>query len=438
MIKTDWLRHCKEFNPSPVSLSTKDRDLLAATALKAKRLLKKNIKPGFGIFPSAHPDDNFYNQVWTRDFSHAAGNYFMKDNPEAVIDSLTTIFKHQRKDGALPFRVEREYLVLKLFPGLRFLAKPLFGLIEKRIKGRTERPVYEGQDFCRAADTVPAAIVAVGEFFISSPEGKRFANEHFEQLKLAVDFCRQKSDPADGLLVAKKPNPDWADSLRREGKLGLINILWARALKLMELMSTELGYPAEAQSYQKEFQNLKKSVLEKLYNPTEAYFRTVVGENRLDTAASIFGSLYLLDLKEAERVQKTLKERVGRKSGLKNFDPPYPAKQVFIANRLIGLAGYHNEFVWPWIKCQNIRIKIRIAFQNPEQCARDQYKKEAVEDLLDLAKLFKKAGGAYEIFRPDDRKPVKHRWYKPPKNFMANLAAFLGAYMRLKELGWIP
>lgn len=95
-------------------------------ATRFATLLEKHYEPGFGISPAAEPHENFYRQVWTRDFSHAAAHHFISANPQAVEDSLLTILRHQRADGALPLRVEKEYLILKLVPGLRAFARPAF------------------------------------------------------------------------------------------------------------------------------------------------------------------------------------------------------------------------------------------------------------------------------------------------------------------------
>lgn len=431
------LRLARNFDFRPADLTAKDKDLISEMASNSESRLKKNYEPGYGVFPASDPKENFYEQIWTRDLGHAAGNYFVNKEPKAVADSFNTLFKYQREDGMLPLRIEKEYLLLKVFPGMRSLAKPIFNLIEKRIKGRNERPVYEGQDFSSAQDTVPTTLVAIGEFFINSPEGKDFVKKHFDQIKKAADFFRGKSDPEDNLIDVKKSNADWADSIIRGGKLGNINIWWARSLRMMEFMANSLGREEDAKNYKEEFRKVKNSIIEKLYNKEQGYFRAKEGENRMDTVASVFGSLYLLGPKEAAKVQETLKQRVKRASGLKNFDPPYPNKQIMLPLRIIGHGGYHNEYVWPWITCQNIQAKIKIALQHPEENIRSQYKKEAVTDLADMAKLFKEAGGAYEIFDPNTRKPPKERFYTPPKNIMGNLAAYQGAYLQLKELGWI-
>ena len=106
------------------------------------------------------------------------------------------------------------------------------------------------------------------------------------------------------------------------------------------------------------------------------------------------------------------------------------------------MGGYHNEKIWPWITAQNIQVKIKIACEHPDEAVREQYKNEAVADLVDQAKLFEEAVGAWEVFDPDTRQKatglnILGRAYKPPQNLMGNLAAYHSAYSQAKELGWI-
>ena len=54
-----------------------------------------------------------------------------------------------------------------------------------------------------------------------------------------------------------------------------------------------------------------------------------------------------------------------------------------------------------------------------------------------MAKLFKDAGGAYEIFEPDQSIPGKTTFYRSPKNFMGSMAAYQGVYLQLQKLKWI-
>ncbi len=102
----------------------------------------------------------------------------------------------------------------------------------------------------------------------------------------------------------------------------------------------------------------------------------------------------------------------------------------------MGNGDYHNKFVWPWVTCENIQVKIKIALQHPDEGIREQYKREAIEDLVGVSKLFEEAGGAYEIVKPDEPKAPRGI-YNPPKNLMGSLAAYQGAYRQLKKLEWI-
>ncbi|MEK7092878.1 MAG: hypothetical protein AAB927_00155 [Patescibacteria group bacterium] len=406
---------------------------LDAIAARFSALLEKHYEPGFGISPAAEPHENFYRQVWTRDFAHAAAHYFIGDNPQAVEDSLSTLLRHQRPDGTLPIRVEREYLVLKLIPGLRFLARPMFVLFEEILRGRAQRPAYTGQDFLHSEDTIPGTLIVAGMYHGASERGRVFIESYTKTLRRALEHFSSKAKP-NGLVSVPRGNVDWADSILRGGTLGLINILWVRALELM--VPVFAGIP-DMDTAQRLYERAKPSLLETLYDREGAYFRASADEDRVDTVATIFGARFFLDAVECVRTQQMFRTRLRCPSGIRNFDPPYPPRDILWPHKIVGHQGYHNVYVWPWVTLQNIHVKIKIAQTHPEETVREQYKKEAVDDLYDAAALFTDAGGAYEIFFPDTRTPANTRWYHPPRNFMASMATFMSAYSKLKSLGWL-
>lgn len=417
--------------------STEDQTLLFEVADDFEARLARHHVPGFGISPSSLPTDNYHDQVWARDFAHAAGNYFSHVQPEAVAHSLETIFKYQRPDGMLPYRVEREYQLLKFLPRFQFLSKRAFKFFEGRLRGREERPVYENKDFGGGEDTVPVVIIAVYEFFMASDVGKEFAREHYGQLRKAAEFFIKKTDLRDGLAVIKVHNADWVDTVKRRGKLSGVNVWWAQSLRGMGEIAQALGHEADAKRYGEEFERVRASILLELYSP-EGYFKAEANDKRLDTVASIFGALYLLDTKEAVRVEGSLKCRVLRPSGLVNFDPPYSRKEIFWVHRYFFSDGeYHNHFVWPWVTLQNIYVKIKIALEHPDAVCRAQYKEEALADFVQMAKIFKATGGAQEILHPHKAAVPETDRYKVPTHFMGSLAGYVGVYRKLKKLGWI-
>ncbi len=371
--------------------------------------------------------------MWARDFALASINYFAEEHPEAVVASLKTLFRHQRRDGMLPLRVERQYALLKIIPLLGWLAKPLLRILRKM----GERPVYEGQDFSGAEDTVPAVIIAAGEAYTASDAGKAFVRAHFPEMQKAIAYFRTKTDPADGLAVMTRQNPDWADSIGRSGKLGTINVLWARSLRMMEHLARSLERTREAKLYGDEAAFVEAGIRARIFDAENAYFRAAVGDERIDTVATIFGALTLLNAEECVRVLETLSRRVKHSSGLKNFDPPYPRENIFWISRLSGHGGYHNEYVWPWVTCEYIQLKMKVALYHADVSTRERFKQEALDDLADTARLFRKTGGAYEIVKPDEPAPATTLFYQPPKNFMASLAGYLGTYQRMMQLQWL-
>ncbi|MEK7601172.1 MAG: hypothetical protein AAB480_01420 [Patescibacteria group bacterium] len=396
---------------------------LGVLAARYAELLAKHYEPGFGISPAAEPHENFYRQVWTRDFAHAAAHYFIRENPQAVEDSLLTVLRHQRADGALPLRVEKEYLILKLIPGLRAFARPAFILFEEKIKGRKERPVYTGQDFSYAEDTIPGVLITAGIYRDASERGRRFIETQRNACTRAYTHFAKRCG-SDGLISVSPGNVDWADSVTRGGKLGLLNVLWVRAVQSMRNEGEHVAH-------------IERALLDVFYDRDGAFFRAAEGDRRLDTVATILGALFFLEAHECVRVEETLKARMARPSGLGNFDPPYPTRSIRTPFKFIGHGDYHNAYVWPWVTLQNIHVKIKIAQTHTDAAVRERYKKEAVDDLRDAAALFTDAGGPYEIFFPDTRMPADTRWYHPPRNFMASMATFVSAYSKLKSLGWL-
>jgi hypothetical protein len=338
---------------------------------------------------------------------------------------------------ALPYRIEREYTALKVLPRFDFISKPIFNIIERGLFRRSEKPLFENHGRFAAGDTIPAVIIAVGDFFEKQELGKQFVKKNYVNIKKAVDLFNTKCDPTDGLAIIKGPYPDWADTIKKKGKLGTINIWWARALERMVFMAETLNQSEDAKHYRQLLDTVRRSIIYKLYNSEKAYFKTrVEGFSRISTSASIFGS-YLLSPKEAVRIEETLAQFTRRTNGYLNFYPPYPKGRVSLMVRILGHADYHNRHVWPWITLQNIHVKVRIARDHYDAHIREHYKEEAIADLVMIAKLFKAAGGAFEIFDAEAPRTAGGTIYKSARHFMASMAGYQGAYQKLKMLGWL-
>jgi hypothetical protein len=437
----------------PLKLSKTTYDLLENTAEENDVKLKEHVQEGFeegvGITPSAGENGVYSGRVFGRDAGRAAG-YFLDANPKAVYDSLAKILKYPRADGALPAGVEKDYLPLRAL-GLNGLAKTAFHVIEGRFRGRTERPVYAGKTWYGEEDAISTIIIATGELLAKSPEeGRRLLETktetktgsgektNYEKLKDAVEFTRHKVNPKDGLIVCQENGPDWQNSINRGGELTGVNILWARSLQEMAIMASKLGYAQDAERFADQYLVVRESILTKAYNKEGHYFMASTTDARLDTLACIEGGLHLLDVEEAARMEDVLTQRVARKAGLVNFDPPYPDSQIKLWHKIQGIPDYHNKGSWPWITCENTLVKIRIAEEHPDTEVRDRFLVEAVEDHEKVAKVFQEAGGAYEFFDADTGKPGgEGSRYHTPENFISSMTMFNLVDSKIKQAGWI-
>jgi hypothetical protein len=390
---------------------------VADLAARFEGLLSRHYVPGLGITPSVG-NENFSGQLWVRDFAHAGIHFFIASDPQAVEDSIDSVLRHQRPDGALPFRVEREYLLLKLAPGFRWLARPLFSLIEERFRGRAERPVYYGEDLTYAEDTVPVFLLLCESYRASGERGRTFVSARDAAIRDARESFISRCGE-DGLLDVRAGNVDWADSITRGGALGLLNVLWVRSLE-------GAGHARAAAA--------KSALLERLYDRSGAYVRAAVGDERLDTAATILGALFFLDAAECVRVEETLVRRVACPTGFSNFDPPYPYASIRLPFKLLGHSRYHNTYVWPWVFLQNIHVKLKIAREHADERVRARYRDEARADLERMGRLFDETGGAYEIYLPDAQRPAESLFYRPPRFFLASMAGFVSAQRALQRL----
>jgi hypothetical protein len=387
---------------------------------------------GFGVCPSPR-DGNFGEQLWARDFSVTTTNYYAKEHPDAAIESLRRILDNQRSDGALPYRVARTYGFLRVVPMLSWLADPAFKFLEGALHGRREKAYFEG-DYNGAEDTIPAVVIAAAAISAHSHKGHDFVYDNLGKLKKALDyFIYNKVHQGDKLAVVTKANPDWTETIQRYGKLGYVNVLWVQAVKLLALLCRQHGDTAAATRYRTLYRQARKSLMEKLYDAEGHYFRAKEGEDRLDAAATVLGSLFFLAPRQCVEAQDTLHRRVGENSGLRNFDPPYKNEEISRVPRLGGNGGYHNEFVWPWVTCQNIAVLLKIAARHPDQETRGLAWQEARMMLGQMSDVFRNCGGAPEVVEPKVWKVAKRTpLYTPPLFFGPTCATYHAAFDRLR------
>lgn len=430
--------------PSPPAIEIRSSDPAQNEVIRAQTTVAQNLLDGCYdsdrglLYTSGDPNSQFYAEIWARDTMFGCATFIARDNPARAIGTLEHLLSFQKPDGTLPIRIEYK----------RHWANyaPILGRVKSFVSRQRPFPVYESAKLSLSSrDTVPSIIIGAGELFRSSTEGRAFIAQKFEQLQKALIREEMFADPADGLIAGGNMQ-DWADSIRREGKLADTNILYFRSLREMSFMAGQLDKNTEAEEYGQKAVVLKERILANFWDEEDGFIKAGIGDNRLDTAANIFACLYLVDAQKAARVQDALKTRAMSPIGLlKNFDPPYPhsllKSQIAFRYRIYGVPDYHNECVWPWLTTENILAKITIFQNHSDEQVRSRFAQEARDDFAKIAALHQRNGDFYEMLNNRDGTPLRSHYfgkgvnfaYKSSRQFLGTITSFLVAKRELQK-----
>lgn len=385
---------------------------------------------------TAGPKSQFYDQIWIRDACLSIINIIAKKYPREALNTLDEIFKYQKEDGTLPVRIEGIRLWVCYVPFLRNLK---FILSRKKPKALYANRVYSPIP----RDTIPMAILASSEMFYFLHEDDNFLLSRWNQMVKAIE--KEESFEKNGLISGIRYQ-DWVDSINRKGKLANVNILFYQALKAMAKMANDLGKINESNDYLQKAHDYRERIMRKFWEK-EGHFRAGDKDGRFDTFANIIGSLFVATPEQAVKIQDNLKEkRIYHNGLLKNFDQLYPEDYISRVIRIGNMEGYHNLYSWPWITCLNIVAKLEIVRKHQDEKIKDRFKKEALEDFIQISKILNNDGGVYEILDNITERPV-NRWfdlwlfkissYKSSPDFLNSATAYLKAMEELAQLNLI-
>ncbi|HSI21241.1 MAG TPA: amylo-alpha-1,6-glucosidase, partial [Verrucomicrobiae bacterium] len=389
-----------------------------------------------GMFTSADRNSQFVGEVWTRDAALACA-VFGRFDPQMAVETFTTILSHAQPSGRLPLRVEYVRHWANYVPPLRRLKRMGIDLITRP----EAHAVYNNVRFSLPArDSASALIVSCGELFDHSAEVRKFVEDNWTFLLRSLNREARFSD-LDGLIKGRGLQ-DWADSLIRKGKLAYVNALYYQAVHAMSHMAAILKREDDAELLRDQAITLKHSYLRVFWDEEAGYVKAAEDDNRLDTAANIFASLYLLTPEQAVRAQEKIRLSTLSPCGLlRNFDRPYPASQVALRYRAGRISSYHNSSVWPWVTTLNIQAKLDIARKHSDPLVRQRFLKEAWADFDQVTALHAKNGGEfYEVLHEQSGNPLHSRWlgitlYHSSPGFMASAATYILVGKGLQKFG---
>ena len=232
---------------------------------------------------------------------------------------------------------------------------------------------------------------------------------------------------------------DWADSISRGGKLATVNGIYLHALREMTYVAANCGMDEMAAKYADRYEHVRTSYLTTFWDDALGYIKAAADDNRIDAMANIYACLYHLGPAQCVRVQENLQKLVAPNLLLKNFNTPYPASMVALRYKVAGIPGYHNSYTWPWVTCENILAKLKIARNHPELQTRIRFFHEAQGDFVIVTENHTTNGDFYEVVDAETGKPVSSRFfglklYVSALGFMSSITTYIAAEEELEQV----
>jgi glycogen debranching enzyme len=325
---------------------------------------------------------NHFRALWTRDAMFASLGALELGDFYAVKRTLITLFKHQRKDGLLPFRVGNYSMIPKIF-GIDFPHK---------VRAR----FGDDKNNSDVKDSNSLDVIIFNEY-VKKSKDIQFARENYEQIKKAIDYYGNN-------LIVERPYANWCDSVPKKGNVLYTNVLFWKALVSMSELSGALGLESE---YGLKADRIKEQINKVFWNG--AYFNDTESSSTFSSDGNVLAIVFGLTTETQKRSILKCVERFKLEDfTLKTSHPEY--SQFSLIDSLGGMSDYHN-LRWLWIGCAYSLIK---------------------KDMLErVAEKISQYGMVYEVYESNGR-PVKRWFYKSEINFAWSSGLFVYAASKLK------
>ena len=211
-----------------------------------------------------------YHSLWAWDFAFASLGAIRVGDQEAVKDTLELYFGFQRADGLLPRGLDNRSIKTRVFLGL-------VGFVPE--VGEPWIPQFRSEN--HVISPIPNIILPwAASRYIQATGDREFATRWWNTAKSALEWI--KRERLDGHVIGKQePFSDWMDSVRRTGKVGFTNVLYAMALRsLADWADFNQDLPS-ASTYRAEFEAFREKFREEFWIPERKILRNFEGDDRL-------------------------------------------------------------------------------------------------------------------------------------------------------------
>jgi len=208
--------------------------------------------------------------------------------------------------------------------------------------------VYVGRDSCRDGtreiygchpdpDGTAWWLVACGHY-VQSTGDTRFADELRPELQAAMDALRRRDSDGD-LLVEQCPNEDWADHMRRHGKVTYTQAVWYGAVQA----ACSLGLSAPEPSA---VRKAIRHVLFTRHGRPRDWQCPRTHSDRLAQDSALLVLTDVLDLDEARLLVRRL-DRLACPHGHRVVTPGFRSSSMGPYHFKVG--EYQNAAIWTWL-----------------------------------------------------------------------------------------
>jgi glycogen debranching enzyme len=282
-----------------------------------------------------------YRTLWARDLAMSVLGALHIGQKKAVKDSLEAFFFFQREDGLFPRVIDNRSMTSRVILGILGMP-PDF---RYPLKGGfiTENNVI-------SIDGNLMIVWAVSEY-VQKTGDVEFAKTWFSKMELAVSFI-EKNYFLEGLIGNQPPFSDWADSIRRTGRVSFTNIFYILALRGLASISGLLNFTDKKLYYKAKTAQVVAAFMQCFWLPEEKFLRNFEGDtqnmaadaNLLAVAFNIIPPAQAAELMDRLRKSPLWSPIPGRPAW-----PDYPSSLKSILVKCVNLAGYHDSSYWLWI-----------------------------------------------------------------------------------------
>ena len=371
---------------------------------RALIVAKNNLRACYGnhgIFAGM----NHFRDYWARDsFFASLGSLCIEDN-EIVKKNLLLFLENTNKKGQIPLRIGKSSLDIVL---------SYIGIKSKNSKRKAIFFIDKGKKI--PVDQNSLFIIALYEY-MKQTKNYRIASENIIKIEKIMQWTLNLDHDKD-LLIEEDEYCNWADSVKKKGKVLYSNVCYCHSLKCLAEIYGLLGYK-ERKKHFEELHSKVRSKINELFWSGEHYLDWIDKDkqyNYFSTDGNVLAILWdIADKEKARHIEEA--SHIFDINDIPSLcvHPPYPCSLISMQTRILGIGDYHNGLSWLWLGAINAIAKHKLKMN-----------KEALLLIDKISKVIIENKGIYEVYERTG-KPVKRTIYKSEYPFAWSSGLFIYA-----------